>query len=274
MTEIASQSSRKSLGGPGVRRLFGRFAKLGAAAIIAFVGVRAIASEHGYIGTNNAVVSAQITVLRAPIEGYVSAGELAEGRSVARGSIVETISNAKPNEAALVELESDLKRLLKQRDAAQQQRNALSALLTALTDRAAVGNAAQVSRISAAIEMDRNKTGSAETRRDQLQRDYERKLSLVKSGNAASADVDRLRSEFISATQEASAAAAATQLEISARNAALNRVLAEPGSNDVTYSTQRADEYPYYFHPSGSLDRRSGRRRGAGALQATKSSGA
>ncbi len=225
-----------------MRRLFGRFAKLGTAAVIVFVSVRAITSEQGYIGTNNAVVSAQITVLRAPIEGYVAAGELAAGQPVARTSVIETISNSNPNDAVLIDLESDLERLLRQREAAQLQRTALLALLKTLTDRAAVGNVAQAARISANIEVSRDKSASAETRRDQLRRDYERKLSLLKSGDAASADVDRLRSDFVAATQEAAAALAATQVEIAERNAAQSGVLVEPGSTDVNYSIQRADE--------------------------------
>ena len=73
-------------------------------------------------------------------------------------------------------------------------------------------------------------------------RDYERKLALLKSGNAAIADVDHVRSDFVAATREAAAALAAMQVEISAREAAQNGVRVEPGSNDVTYSIQRADE--------------------------------
>ena len=209
---------------------------------LAFVSVRAITSEQGYIGTNNAVLSAQITILRAPIEGYVTADELAAGQSVGRSSVVETISGPRPNDTALADLESDLKRLLRQREAALLQRSALSTLLTELGNRAAVDNAAQVSRISTNIEMCREKAASAETHRDQIKRDYERKLALLNSGNAAAAGVDHVRSDFVAATQEAAAALAAMQVEISARDAAQNGVLVEPGSNDVAYSIQRADE--------------------------------
>jgi multidrug resistance efflux pump len=224
------------------RRLSGRCFKLGMAAVLAFVSLRAITSEQGYIGTNNAVLSSQITVLRAPIEGYVTAGELAPGQSVERSSVVEAILNARPNDTALADLESDLKRLLRQHEAALLQRSALSTLLTELANRAAVGNAAQVSRISANIELYHGKAASAETHRDQVKRDYERKLALLNSGNAAIADVDHVRSDFLAATQEAAAALAAMQVEISVRDAAQNGVLVEPGSNDVTYSIQRADE--------------------------------
>jgi multidrug resistance efflux pump len=90
--------------------------------------------------------------------------------------------------------------------------------------------------------MYREKTASAETRRDQIKRDYERKLALLNSGNAAMVDVDHVRSDFVAATQEAAAALAAMQVEIAARDAARNGVLVEPGSNDVAYSIQRADE--------------------------------
>jgi multidrug resistance efflux pump len=102
------------VGGAKHRRLLGRCFKVGMAALLAFVSMRAITSEQGYVGTNNAVLSSQITILRAPIEGYVTAAELAAGQSVERSSVVETILNARPNDIALTDLESDLKRLLKQ----------------------------------------------------------------------------------------------------------------------------------------------------------------
>src|SRR5437016_464694 len=122
-------------------------------AILVFVSLRAITTEQGYIGTNNAVLSSQITILRAPIEGYVAADELAAGQSAERSSVIETILNARSGDTALADLESDLKRLVKQHEAALLQRHALSALLTELSNRATIGNAAQVSRISANIEM-------------------------------------------------------------------------------------------------------------------------
>src|SRR5258708_18960702 len=60
--------------GTGYWRLLGRCFKLGMIAILVFISLRAITSEQGYIGTNNAVLSSQITILQAPIEGYVTAG--------------------------------------------------------------------------------------------------------------------------------------------------------------------------------------------------------
>ncbi|MBV9654777.1 MAG: HlyD family efflux transporter periplasmic adaptor subunit [Acetobacteraceae bacterium] len=242
MAKLASPDARRGNSAAVARRLTGRVLKLGAAATIVYLAVRAIASGYGYVGTNNAVVSAQITVLRAPIEGYVAAGEITEGQELKQAAPVQTISSTKQQDAQLADLETDLKRLLKQRDAAQGQREALASLLRDLKDRATAGNAAQVARISAIMESDRNKAGSAETRRQQLERDYERKLSLLRSGNAAPAEVDRLRSDVIAAAQEVSAANAATQADLSARDAAQGGVLSEPGSNDVTYSIQRADE--------------------------------
>ena len=239
---VSERHSGPVTGRTGYWRVFGRCFKLGMAALLAFVSLRSITSEQGYIGTNNAVLSSQITMLRAPIEGYVTTGELAAGQSVERSSVLETILNAQPNDTALADLEGDLKRLVRQREAAQLQQNALSALLTELDNRAAVGNAAQVSRISANIELYREKTASAETHRDQMKRDYERKVALLSSGNAAIADVDHVRSDFVAATQEAAAALAAMRGEISSRDAARNGVLVEPGSNDATYSIQRADE--------------------------------
>jgi hypothetical protein len=81
----------------------------------------------------------------------------------------------KLNDTALADLEGGLKRLVRQRGAAQLQQNALSTLLTELDNRAAVGNVVQVSRISANIDLYRKKKASAETHRDQMKPDYERK---------------------------------------------------------------------------------------------------
>jgi multidrug resistance efflux pump len=212
------------------------------AAVLVLVSLRALTSEQGYIGTNNAVLSSQLTILRAPIEGYVAAQDLPAGKSVESSSVVETIRNTRPEGTAVADLKSDLNHLVKQHEAAVLQRQALSGLLTELANRAMVDTVARISRFSANIEMYREKKASAETRRDKIKRDYDRKLALLNLGNATIADVDHLRSDFIGATQDAAAALAAMQVEISARDAAQNGVLVEPGSNDVSYSVQRADE--------------------------------
>lgn len=102
----------------GSRRLLGRSFKLGMAFLLVLISLRAITSEQGYIGTNNAVLSSQITMLRAPIEGYVTTGKLAAGNSVERSAIVETILNARRNDMALADLEGELRRFLKQHQAA------------------------------------------------------------------------------------------------------------------------------------------------------------
>jgi multidrug resistance efflux pump len=224
------------------RRLPLRAFKIVLVIVFGVVTLRALVSEQGYIGTNNAVLSSVVTMLRAPIEGYITAGDVSYGQPVKRSTIVETILNVQPNDADLTDLQGNLQHIRRQREAALSQRRALSTLLTQLVNRAAADNAAQVARISANIQLYRAKMAAAVARRDQMERDYQRKLVLLNSGTAAEADVDRLRSDFVGATQDAAAALAAMQVEVTARDAAQDGFLVDPGANDVNYATQRADE--------------------------------
>ena len=47
-------------------------------------GFYAIWSAQGFVATDNAVVSAYVTSLRAPIEGFVSGGHTQVGSEIAR----------------------------------------------------------------------------------------------------------------------------------------------------------------------------------------------
>jgi hypothetical protein len=80
--------------------------------ILAFLSLRAISCEQAFIGTNNAVFSPQITILHAPIEGYIKSGEIAVGQSVDRSTVVETILESRLNDLALADLEGELEHIL------------------------------------------------------------------------------------------------------------------------------------------------------------------
>ena len=225
-----------------LRRLSGRLLKLGMALALVGVAARAITSEQGYIGTDNAVVSAQITRLRVPIEGYVrAAGGIAAGQPIALDAVIEHVEN-KGDESGVAELATDLRRITRQRNAALEQRAALDGLVRVLTARAGAGNAAQTTRLSANIGSTEKKVTAAETRRDELRREYERKLTLSRSGDTAQADVDRVRADYAAAAQEVGSIIASMEAETAARDAARSGILSEAGSNDVNYSTQRVDE--------------------------------
>ncbi len=64
-----------------------RLLKIGVACGVLAAGGYAIWSAQGYVVSDNAVVSAYVTSLRTPIEGFVSAGHTQVGSEMGRGEV-------------------------------------------------------------------------------------------------------------------------------------------------------------------------------------------
>src|SRR3954470_2408121 len=82
-----------------------RLVKLSIACGVLTAGVYAIWSVQGFVVSDNAVVSAYITSLRAPIEGFVSAGRNQVGSEIGRGEILATVANPRVDDQRLTALQ-------------------------------------------------------------------------------------------------------------------------------------------------------------------------
>jgi multidrug resistance efflux pump len=79
-------------------------------------------------------------------------------------------------------------------------------------------------------------------RREEAKKNLNRRTTLAQSGTASTADLDKAQSEFEIVSAEAEAQRGRLESLFAQIAAVNNGVVSEPGSNDVAYSRQRADE--------------------------------
>jgi multidrug resistance efflux pump len=219
-----------------------RLLKVGIACGVLTAGVYAIWSAQGFVVTDNAVVSAYVTSLRAPIEGFVSAGHTQVGSEIGRGEILATVTNPRVDDQRLTTLQDRVRRLDLEKAAITRQRDRLAATWRDLTLRAEEYRRAMVSQLSGQLEAAKTALAGRRSESEQAKRDYARKAVLARSGTASAADLDK--AHFASDALEYQAQSLAGQLAaVQAQlDAAIRGVTIDAGGNDVAYSAQRADE--------------------------------
>ena len=166
--------------------------KITAAASLLVAGGYAMLSERGYVVSENAVVSAYVTSLRMPIEGFISDINAGVGTSVEQGGALARVQNPRVDDQLLFNLRSQLKRLTSERAAVQAERVGLEQLRLQLEARSRDHAQASVNRIAALVEEAERTLAARAARRDQLQRDLTRKQSLAVSGAVSQSDLDRI----------------------------------------------------------------------------------
>jgi len=228
--------------GLGVRWPWSRIAKLGGAAAVLTLGVYAVMSDQFAIATDNAVVSAYSVALRAPIEGVVGGAALRVGARVERGAVLANVNNSLVDDQRLVDLRASLGRARVQAEAIASEEQALDALGKELEFRTRAYMHANASRLAGSISEAQNTQLALLARRDQAERSLYRRNSLAQGGFASDADLDKAQSDFTIASREVAAQQGRLDA-LRAQAAAVDLgVVSEPGSNDVAYSEQRADE--------------------------------
>ncbi len=216
--------------------------KIIAAGIVLGVGCTAIISNNAHVVSDNAVVSSYTTSLRAPISGYVAGLQAKVGDMVVGGSVFARLSEPRVDNRHLTELGSQLRKFIADREAREHERDRLKQQFDALLDRAKQYDRAAVQFTSLQVVEAEHQSEAKGFTRDYFRRDYDRKNALGKNGNASVADVEKAWSiaEQYSADTLADILRIA-YLRIEAQ-AARDGVLLNGGSNDVSYSQQRADE--------------------------------
>lgn len=219
-----------------------RAAKLGLAlTLIAAAGYAGV-SAFSCVVSDNAVVAAYTVSLRAPIAGYISGLHITVGTEVAAGTILARLDEPRVDDQHLVDLRNLLDRYRTERAAYEHQREQLARQRAALLERAAARNRAEASYLNLqAIEAERQ-VRLREVVRDYARRDRQRTEKLAETGDAAPAVVDKVRAVSDQADRDAEAALARLAYLRVQAEAAGQGMLLESGSNDVPYSSQRADE--------------------------------
>ena len=219
-----------------------RLAKMGGAVAVLAIGAYAIMADQIAIVTDNAVVSAYSVALRTPIDGVVGGAPLRIGDRVNRGAMLAEVANNRVDDQRLVDLREHLTRSRAQLAASSAQQEALETMRVDLERRSEAYVLASVARIEGSVAEADNMLAALTDRRDQAERNLARRASLSQDGFASSADLDKAQSDFNAASHEAAAQRGRLDA-LRAQLAAIKvGIVSEPGSNDVAYSRQRADE--------------------------------
>jgi len=189
--------------GLAISYILRRLLKLAAACGMLAAGAYAIWSAQGFVVSDNAVVSAYLTSLRAPIDGYVSGGRTQVGAEIHRGDILATMTNPLVDDQRMTDLQDRVRRLALEEAAIVRQRDALEATRHELLQRGEEYRRAMVARLSGQVVATKMALEAKLAEAQQARRDYDRKAELARSGAASASDLDRSHYGFESLDRQA-----------------------------------------------------------------------
>ena len=220
---------------------WGRLLKRGGALVLVATGVLAMLSDAGHVVTENAVISAQIMSLRAPVDGVLQDAMGKVGATIHAGGDLAVVENPRIDERPASIAAQTLARLGAQLTSAREERVALRGLLNDLELRAERYKQAITNRLGLQAATAQRQLASKLVGLDLARRELRRKQALT--GTIAQADIERAQAAVDVFEQEAEALGRTLVSDENMTVWAADGVLAEPGSSaDVAYSVQRADE--------------------------------
>ncbi len=246
--------SPKVIGGGGERaawdkaatrprgNLLRRAFKVGAAVTVLGVGIGALYSRHGYVASNNAVVSAGLVSVRAPIDGIVSGRIGGVGTKVTRGEAIAVITDPWFDDQRLTDLRATLQRLELQNKNAVEGKADLLALKATLEERVATHTKSNAERLRGLVAEAEKALAALVARQNQAQIDVDRQVPLQASGVVSRAEAQR-RLSILEAARNDTAAQQGRLASLRAEaEAATAGILSSHGGIDVSYSAQRIDQ--------------------------------
>jgi len=228
--------------GSGFEVPWSRLAKAGGAIAVLAIGAYAVLADQVAIATDNAVVSAYSVALRSPIDGIVSGEGLRIGEPVARGAVLADIANNRVDDQRLIDLREHLVAARAHIAALDAQHATLTAIGADLERRSQAYNSSSEARLVGSLSEAEHTLASLNARKAQAASNLSRRTQLAQTGSASASDFDKARADYDAAANDALAQAGRLETLRAQFNAIKIGVVSEPGSNDVAYSRQRADE--------------------------------
>ena len=217
--------------------------KIGAAATLAFAGLYATFSEHEYVASSRAIVSAYVLDVRAPIDGTISGLPSAAGVPVRAGDRLGRLEDPRVDKEHLASLRAEEMAARSEADGLLEERRALEMQRSGLLARADEHTVAIVSRLEQQVAGAQRVLAADRLAELEARTEMERGRQLHEQGILATAEFDKLLSAQRIAVERTGAEEAELRGIQAQAAAAGHGVLADPAANtDVAYSHQRADE--------------------------------
>ena len=201
-----------------------------------------MARESVVLSSDHAVLSADLIVLRTPIDGKVTALSVKPGEPVQRGELLGVVENARVDTQRLEDLRAQIQRLKGEEESLAQARDKLRQIEADLSSRTDLY--AQIVQKMYAERLDEAERLSAAfaARSSQLQKERDRRASLRKLGLTPEAEFDKAAAEALAAASELQAARARIAATRVQREGAKANIFVEMGSQGASYAQQRMDE--------------------------------
>jgi multidrug resistance efflux pump len=225
---------------PGRHGSLRRIAKLVVAGSVVAAGLIAGTGELVGVRSTDAIVSAPLVPIRAPIAGIVAQGAPPPGTFLRRGALVLRIVNPRLSRLKLDELRAHEAELRAGLAALARRRDALLSLQADLRQRADAQASLTASQLDAEIAGAGASLAASTLRQAQARRDLARRQILAASGDLALAEVERAQTAVFAMQHEQITQAAALRGLRIRRAAAAQADGASLGG--ASYASQRLDE--------------------------------
>ena len=218
-----------------------RPAKLAAALLFLSAAAYAVLVQEVSFSAGGAVVSAYTVSVRSPIAGMLTT-DASFGAIARRGATIARVGEIAVDDRRLQDLRQ--RRALDDATirALRQEREALLSLQQQFSGRAAAQIRAAAGWFEAQEQEAARLYAASESERRYDDREAQRKRSLLQDGVLSDDELDRWQAKAESALHEGQAQLARFRTLRLRALAASQGVLVDSGGNDVSYSTQRADE--------------------------------
>lgn len=226
------------------KAIFSKILKISTGISLIVICLYIVLTERGIVTSDNAVVSSYKISVRSPIEGYIEKSILERiGQNIDKNETIAIVEDNRIDNQRLVDLRILTNTYEKEKNALEKQKYQLEDFYGSLIARREGHYKASIEYYQN-LKVEAEKNNESKLAREQvIEKELARKTTLLRSGFATLAEIDKLRGDYESAKKDTQAAKARMETLQGQVNAAREGIIIDSGSsNDVPYSLQRADE--------------------------------
>lgn len=211
-------------------------------AVIILAGLFVIVGEQMAGVSSNAVINAQVLILRAPIDGEIGLQVKTLGTRVTPNQLLATLSDPRPDDIRLVDLQREARRVTIELERLQALVKDLGPVRQAFAKQAEDYARGRVSQLETRLSEAMATLDAVQARQRDTEASFRRAAELSRSGTVSGAEQSRTRAAFEVSSQDVEAARqriAYLKIELMA---ARNGTFLGDSYNDTPYSQQRLRE--------------------------------
>jgi multidrug resistance efflux pump len=211
-------------------------------AVIVFAGLFVIVGEQMAGVSSNAVINAQVLILRAPIDGEVNLQVKTLGTRVTPNQLLATLSDPRPDDIRLVDLQREARRITIELERLQALAKQLAPIRAVFEKQAEDYAKGRVSQLETRLSEANATLDAVQARLRDSEASFRRAAELGRTGAVSGAEQSRTRAAFEVTSQDVEAARqriAYLKIELAA---ARNGTFLGDSYNDTPYSQQRLRE--------------------------------